>query len=152
MKVKQRLLYPVSMKDFLPAVIWRLREQADKPLYTTIQNVTCQRPFAKYAEQRRSPFGKSPTLSFPDSGPCLAVQSSHRLGGKASWPSSLFAIPREACGGDKNAGIFSPVLDSSRRPEGWRFGTPTPLTACQAYSTTAGDLPPYLTNERRTHL
>jgi hypothetical protein len=152
MKVKQRLLYPVSMKDFLPAIIWRLREQADKPPYCPIPNVTCQRRFAKYAEQRGSLFGESPTFSFPNSGHCLAVQSSHRLGGRASWPSSLLTIPQEACGGDKGAGIFSRTMDSFRRPEGWRFGTLTPLTACQAYSTTAGDLRPYLTNERRTHL
>jgi hypothetical protein len=152
MKVKQRLLYPVSMKDFLPAVIWWLREQADKPPYCTIQNVTCQRRFAKYAEQRGSPFGKSPTLSFPNSGPCLAVQSSHRLGGKASWLSSLLTIPQEACGGGKRAGIFSRTLDPSRQPEGWRFGAITPLAACQTHSTTAGDLISYLKNERRTHL
>ena len=151
MKVKQWWLYPVSLKDFLPARFRRLREQADKPLCHTRHNVNCQHQFAGSAAQEDYLVGRSSTLSLPTLGNCHAVSGFSGLNRNTSWPSRPFTFQGEASDGDLGSGALARPPVSWRLVYGWGFGTIKSLTTCRHDCTKAGDFNLNLINERRTH-
>src|SRR5208282_101827 len=149
MEVKQWLLYPVSFENHLPTAHNRLREQADKPFYHTSQNVTFQDRFAGCATQHGGYFGRSSTLSLPNSGHGNSVLAFSWLDPNPFRPSTLFTFRREPCHGDYRYGLWARTVVSWRQPQLRRSGTNTPTPACQFDCTMTGDFITYSNYERR---